>query len=172
MLFFSLLYGCKGSEYEYRVDLIRVILGGEPTSAIIDEHDMVMNSILVPLYPIVNLRVPKPTPSEIIIYFHDNGFEEELAKLNEIYLTYIHVSNNARDQRSKTKNIRVEYRKIMEERLMMLNTVISVVHKYCITNQEEWIISHEDERVLHDFIRLRDQPMIRRNLVESKVPLS
>ena len=132
----------------------------DPFFLAIHEHDDLMYTILVPIYPDTGyIGEPIPDSATTVQYFLENDLFDLQSKLDAIYQNAIQGDIRSRDQRQKAKDLRAGELIKLEKRLIIVYAALDVIAVY--GKMESWEFTPEENQLLRNLVMLR-RPIINR----------
>ena len=136
--------------FEYRGSLI--VLPGDPFWEATKEYDVVIGSILDPLYPDSDTSPPgrAPNSAAIVQYFLNNDFTNQFNELEEVYQKAIQGNKDSFDQRKKARGIRTSVLLGIKKSLDTAQTGMEIVRNHA--DDDEMIFTEDEDIALFLFI--------------------
>ena len=124
---------------------------------VLDEYDVLMDSILIPLYPNSNPRESVPDSKTITLYFKEHDFTVEIDSLNGLYAKAVQADKDSADQRPKARNSRGNSLITMKKKIDTVHAAMEIIQRHIEENSG--VFTKEEDEALWNFMRLRSLPM-------------
>jgi len=124
---------------------------------VMDEYDVLMDSILIPLYPDPGPWGKRPDSKTITLYFKENDFTEEIDSLNGLYAKAVQADKDSADQRPKARNSRGNDLMRLQKKIDTIHAAMEIIQRHIEENSG--VFTKEEDEALLEFVWLRSLPM-------------